>query len=762
MHRRLRATVSRLVLTAYSCRMTTEEEPSSAHAAGIAPGRADQPLFIATIGLSSFTLFSFELLAGRLVLPVFGGAPSVWTTALCFFTGVVFFGYLYAHLIATRLGQRVGGVVHLAVAMTVAGAALLAPTDLTTLRYPGMPAALNVLLVLLVVAGAPAFLLATTTPLLSAWFSGRGRNPWWLYAVSNAASLAGLLAYPLLIEPFVPLSAQRTAAGIVLVVYLVLLLGVVVSGLRARPAAPVTPTRIERSARPALRQQAAWLFAAAIPAGLLSATTTHLATDHVSAPLLWIGPLGIYLGSFVIAFSARGRRVLPLAEKLVPAAATLMWVPFIARVAWPAPVLIATLLASFAVLAVAIHGRLALSRPDERHLTGFYLVVSAGGLLATAFVALVAPLVLNDVYEYPILLVGGLVALSLLPGAAWTPKAGRGAALQAAGTRLLPYLAMSALVVGAVAVQSLDSALFVGALSMVGALAIIAGRSPRALAVASTLAILATLLVFSPTPLVRVRSFFGITEVREARSGTARSAIHGTTLHGLQFADARRLEPTAYYVRSGPLGDVIDNLHERRPAGANIGLVGLGIGTSAAYQRPTDSMTYFEIDQSVVDLARDRRYFTYLSDAPNTPRIVIGDGRLSLATEPSATFDLLILDAFSSDVVPAHPLTREAMRGYVRALKPGGVIAFHLTNRHFELVPAVAETARSIGLDARARTYAPDAGEQERLAAEPSMWLVIGGPEDMAWFDAADWVEPGVGPILTDDYSDTMRLLRWR
>lgn len=748
--------------TAYSCRMTNEDTPTSSHPVDPAPRRASKPLFIATIGLSSFTLFAFELLAGRLVLPVFGGAPSVWTTTLCFFTGVVFFGYLYAHLVATRLGQRVGGVVHLAVAATLSGVALLGPVDLAAWRYPEMPAALNVLLVLLVVAGAPAFLLATTTPLLSAWFSGRGHNPWWLYAVSNAASLAGLLAYPLLIEPLVPLSAQRTALGIVLFAYVMLLAGIVASGLRTRAVTPDTAARPDHSPRPRLSQQAAWLFAAAIPAGLLSATTTHLATDHVSAPLLWIGPLGIYLGSFVIAFSARGRRVLPLAEKLVPAAATLMWVPFIARVAWPAPVLIATLLASFAVLAVAIHGRLALSRPDERHLTGFYLVVSAGGLLATAFVALAAPLVFNDVYEYPILLVGGLVALSLLPGASWTPKAGRGAALQAAGTRLLPYLAMSALVVGAVYAQSLASALFVGVIMVIGALTIIAGRSPRALAVASTVAILAMLLVFSPTPLVRVRSFFGITEVREAPGGTARSEIHGTTLHGLQFTDARRLEPTAYFVRSGPLGDVIANLVERNPAGASLGVVGLGIGTIAAYERPTDSMTYFEIDQSVVDLARDRRYFTYLSDAPNTPRIVLGDGRLSLAEEPSATFDLLLLDAFSSDAVPAHLLTREAMRGYVRALKPGGVIAFQLTNRHFELVPAVAETARSIGLVARARTYTPNASERERLAAEPSKWLVIGSPQDMAWFDAVDWVEPGVGPVLTDDYSDTMRLLRWR
>ncbi len=741
--------------------MMTEAAPTPALADELAPRRIGSPLFIATIALSSFTLFALELLAGRLALPVFGGTPSVWTTALCFFTGVVFLGYVYSHFVATRLGPRVGGVVHLAVAGAAVAATLLAPTDLTVLRDPAMPAALNVLVVLVMVAGAPSFLLATTTPLLSAWFSARGRDPWWLYAVSNGASLAGLLAYPLLIEPFVPLSAQRSALGALLTALFALLAGVVVGGFRMRReashavAAPTAP-------RPALRRHAVWLFAAAVPAGLLSATTTHLATDHLSAPLLWIGPLGIYLASFVVAFSERGRRVLPLAEKLVPAAVTLMWVPFVARLSWPVAVLVPVMLGSFAVLAVAIHGRLALSRPDEAHLTGFYVTVSAGGLLATAFVALAAPLLFSDVYEYPILLIGGLVALALLPGERWTPTGGPQEALKASGLGLLPYVALSALLIATVSPGLGSSAIFLSMVLLIGMLTIAMGRGPRSLAVGSAAAIIVLMLLFSPAHLVRVRTFFGITEVRDDLSGAARSEIHGTTLHGLQFTDERRIEPTSYFVRTGPLGDVFEHLHARTPGGGDIGVVGLGIGTIAAYARANDSMAYFEVDQAVVDLALDPRYFSYLADAATQPRIVLGDGRLSLTGEPARALDLLVLDAFSSDSVPAHLLTREAMQAYARELKPGGVIAFQLTNRHFELVPAVSSTAKSIGLEARMLDYTPTVAERERLAALPSRWLVVGSGADLAWFDAHGWTLPPSGPVLTDDYSDMVRLLRWR
>ncbi len=471
----------------------------------------------------------------------------MWTTALCFFTATVFAGYGYAHLVATRLGQRTGGVLHATLAAAVAVAALLAPHDLGGLRLPGAGPALNVLALLTVIAGPPALLLATTTPLLSAWYSGRGRDPWWLYAVSNAASLLGLLAYPFVLEPLVPLSAQRTALGWLLALFALPLAGVAATaprGAHAERPAPATP-------RPPLARMAAWVFAAAVPAGLLSATTTAIATDQVSTPLLWVGPLAIYLCSFVVAFSERGRRVLPFAERLLPAAVTVMWVPFVAHVSWPVPVLLAALLGSFAVIAVALHGRLALSRPDGSHLTGFYLAVSGGGLLATAFVALAAPVLFSGVYEYPVLLVGALAAASMLPGPAWPSAAGPGGTLRAAGARLLPFAIAGALLLASIATG--PQAPLVGAVLALGALVLAVGSGPRSLALATAAAIVALTVAFSPPYLVRVRTFFGITEVRSAEQGTAFAEIHGTTLHGIQFTDARRAEPTAYFdVGSSP------------------------------------------------------------------------------------------------------------------------------------------------------------------------------------------------------------------
>ena len=649
---------------------------------------------VAATAVSAFLLFTLELYAGRVVLPVFGGSPAVWTTALCFFTTVVFLGYLYAHLLITRATWRLARWIHLVLVVAALAAAAFAPHDLLALRSPGLAPALNVLVVLAAIAGLPAFLLATTTPLVSARIAAQGEDPWWLYAASNAASLGGLLAYPLLIEPWLALSAQRIGAATLLGLLAVLLTTV----LLARSEAP-RERALETSPKLAMRRQLVWLLAACMPAGLLSATTTLLTTDHASAPWLWIGPLGVYLGSFVVAFSERGRRFLPLAERLVPAAATLLWVAYVARVDWPVLVVVPMVLLAFAVIAIAVHGRLALDRPAEAHLTRFYLWVSAGGGLATAFVALLAPLVFEDVYEYPLLLVGALGALATL-----TPPAERGdrmprAALQAAAGRLAPLLALGLVVLATLAPAPGPSATFVAVLLVLGAVAVALGTSPRALTLTTAVTIGLALLVFAPHPVERVRSFFGVTDIVESPDGEAFAEIHGTTLHGLQYRDARASEPTAYFVREGPLGDIFAEVQTGNAEGADIGVVGLGIGTIAAYARPADALTYLEIDQTIVDLARDERYFTYLSEAATTPEILLGDGRLLLAEWPAGSLDLLVLDAFSSDSVPTHLLTREAMATYARALRADGVIAFQLTNRHFDLVGAVGTTARAAGLE---------------------------------------------------------------
>ena len=752
---------------------------------------------VAAIGLSAFAMFSLELVAGQLVLPVFGGVPAAWATTLCFFTGVLFAGYLYAHLLISKVSLRRGVLIHLAVATAAVAGTVAVPGHIATLRVPGLADAPNVLLVLAVVAGAPAFLFSATTPLLSAWYA-RMRRPardatadddrqaFWLYAASNGASLAAVLGYPFLVQPFVPLSVQRN-----LIVAAVAGLGALLVAIAPRvwaldepPAAPTSlalPARVpgpasasaqaavgtqRAAAAPAtnltVRRQLRWLAAAIVPAGLLSATTTAITTDLVAAPFLWVWPLAIYLVSFVVAFSESGRRLLPRIEWLVPAAATLLWVPSLVFGSWPAVPLVGVVLSSFGVLACAVHGRLAVDRPDEAQLTRFYLVVSAGGVLATAFVAVVAPLLFPGVFEYPLLIVGGLGVLAVTRSAddrsPWAPFRPWQPAAMAAVRRLIPYGVLGLLFLALVLDQG-DQVAIVAFLLAVGAGIIAVARSYRTLAALSGAAIVILSVALWAHPLLQQRTFFGVLQVRVSNEGAAREEYSGATLHGVQFTDTRRTTPTSYYVRNGPLGDVFDDLALRAPAAA-IGVVGLGTGTIAAYERPGDSLTFFEIDPAVAAIATDGRWFTYLADAAGPVRTVIGDARLSLDAEPAASFDVLVLDAFSSDNVPAHLLTREAMAGYRRVMRPGGIIAFHVSNRSYDLSPGVASTARSLGLAARQLWYVPGPARIRAEAATASDWVVVGDSADIVRFSRRGWGTPRPGPVLTDDFSDLLRMLR--
>jgi SAM-dependent methyltransferase len=646
-------------------------------------------------------------------------------------------------------------MVHLIVAAAMVVATFLGPTSATHLRDANMPEALNVLMALLVICGPPSFLLASTTPLLSAWFAGEARDAWWLYAASNAASLLALIAYPFVLEPFMPLSVQWVALRFGLLAFVAVLTFIVFT--RRSDTAVHAAAALPRTRALGWRRVARWLFLAFVPAGLLTATTSFLTTDLVSAPLIWIGPLAIYLASFVVAFSERGRRVLPVVDRLVPAAATLLWLPYVAPVGWPVVPLVVIILGSFAVLATAVHGRLAQSRPESEHLTHFYLLLSLAGVIATALVGVGAPMLLPDIYEFPALLVFALVALAM---------AGRTTvgdvlrkplvAAREVVARLIPYGAVGALLVSFTGTADAG----VMALLTLGGMVVVFALTPRILVPMTIVAMLAALVALSAMPgateLFIGRSFFGVSKVVNV-DGQQR-LYSGTTLHGVQFTDARSADPTTYYAAASPLGDVFAELRTRSAA-ADIGVVGLGAGVVAAYAETADRLTYFEIDPLVVQLASDPHYFSYLTDSPAQIEIVLGDGRLTLADEPAASFDVLVLDAFSSDSVPPHLLTAEAIVSYLRVLRPGGVLAFNLSNRYYDLAPAVAATARSLGFEAQVRAFEPSAEQVARHAVTASVWLVI-APNG---FDVAGWsVVTQPGPVLTDDYPDLLRVLRWR
>jgi len=731
-----------------------------------------QLLSVVAIALSSASMFTLELLSGQRVLPIFGGSPGVWATALCFFTIVLMGGYAYAHVLVTRVGRRKAGVIHVCLAIAALIAAILDPGSIASLRIDGLAETVNVLFVLVIIAGLPAFLFSTTTPLLSAWYSRDGSDPWWLYAASNAASLIGVLAYPFIIQPVLPLSVQRV--GLVGAVGLfALLLVTIVLRDRSMPdasagaSADADADDDERaagvdariSAAPDRWRQARWLATAFVPAGLLAATTNYITTDLISAPLLWIGPLAIYLASFTIAFSDVGRRrILPVAERLVPAAATLLWIPWLLPYSWPVSAVLLLELCSFAVLAIAIHGRLATDRPSRRHLTRFYLVLSLGGVLATAFVALLAPLVFTGIDEYPILIVAAIAVMVILPGPDLGPHR-TGIRALALGTviRVAPYAAAAALFL-ILSSRERTAIVSLSSLLIVGGVLIALVRPYKLLAPISAILIVVLAVAVMPHALVERRTFFGVTTVQTAANGLAHAEYSGTTLHGIEYLDSRSEQPTSYYIPSGPFGDVFKDLRGRT-AGANIGVVGLGTGTIASFAQKGDSLTFYEIDPAVIDIAQDPAYFTYLSGAAVKPKIVPGDGRLSLESVPPDTFDLLVLDAFTSDAPPAHLLTQEAMQTYERAMRPGGIIVYNVSNRYYDLGGAIMSTANSIGLAARQLEYIPGQANIDQYSAAGSTLVVVGSTDDMLRFQNMGWGGGAPGPVLTDDFFDLLRML---
>lgn len=738
--------------------------------------------FALPIGLSAFLLFSVEPLIGRLVLPVFGGAPAVWATTLFFFQAVLLCGYLYAHLSVTVFG-RWGPPIHLVLAGLAFVVLLNAPSRLGELRNDEVTPVVDLLGLLIALVGLPAFVLTTTTPLLSGWFHAahgdREGDSYWLYALSNGGSLIALLAYPLIIEPRLGLGTQR---GLWAIGYAALMVFIVLAAIRALPdlmarrsapaVAPEPPMgsvadgAADTAPRPVdWPRRVRWLLLAAIPSGLLAAVTNFIATDLVSAPLLWVMPLALYLASFIVAFSPRGQRVVGLAAAAAPAMITLLWVPYGSAGGWPILVLLVAELVAFATISIALHGRLAQDRPDPTHLTEFYLILSTGGALASAFVAIIAPSLFPDIWEYPILLVGALVGLATLSAHSAVPRMGRRGLdfrpfVAGFWRRVVPYGVGSALLAFAlIASGSLAAEAGIRWLLVGGAILAVGGR-PWFLAVATAFVLGLATFVLKPAAEFQDRSFFGVTEVIRPGSGGVTFLMNGTTVHGAQLTDpAKRRTPISYYGADGPVGDIFEvGAASSAVDPKRVAIVGLGAGGLAAYEDVWMSMTFFEIDPVVVEAASDPRYFTFLSDAPGRPDIVIGDARLSLVEEPDGAYDLLVMDAFSSDAIPLHLITVEAITDELRIVAQDGVIAFNVSNRYWDLSPAISAALQELSVTTLRQTGS--GGDGEGLL--PSTWLVASrSAERVAALRARGWADatPADRPF-TDDYADLLSYLR--
>lgn len=727
------------------------------------------PFTLAVFTLASFVsatlLFLVQPMIGKMVLPLLGGTPAVWNTCMVFFQAVLLAGYLYAHALTSRLARRPQMALH-AVVLLLPLLCLPISVDTEVLRGGEASAVGRLLVVLLVSAGLPFFVVSTSAPLLQRWFAGTGhpagRDPYFLYAASNCGSLLALLAYPTLIEPHLRLSGQSRlwVAGYVALAALILVCAAL--ALRSSPLPAAEAPETAEAGRPTPFRRLHWVALAFVPSSLMLGATTFVTTDIASVPLLWVLPLALYLLSFVVAFARPPLWLRRALVRVLPAGVLIVIFLILAEVRPASDVLGAMIGLHLGVLflaAVVCHGELAALRPSAADLTEFYLWMSFGGVLGGLFNALLAPLIFRTVAEYPLAL---LLACLLLPRASDWRLDKRWADLGApVAVGVLALCLLSGLLPVLQKPEQLGTFLRFGTPLLLCALFV--GRPVRfALALGAVLAANGLYASTNPNTLHRERSFFGVLEVE--RWGDSHRLVHGTTMHGMQSLDpARRGEPLTYYHRQGPIGQVMA-ARERAGDLRGIAVIGLGTGTMAAYGGPGRRVTFYEIDPAVVRIAGDPRYFTYLRDCRErggVVDIVLGDARLRLGEARGKTYDVIVVDAFSSDAIPIHLLTREALELYLSRLAENGVVAFHISNRYLALGPVLGNLAQKLGLAGRTQHDDPDWD----ILKSGSDWLVIARRREALGALARDarWellpLRRATG-VWTDDFSNVFGALR--
>jgi len=721
--------------------------------------RVAPALFAATLFASALLLFGVQPMFTKMVLPMLGGAPAVWSVAMVFFQAALLIGYAYAHLLARTLNAGQAALVHLGV---LAAAALTLPIGVA--HGFDIPPSTGIGLWLIALfamsIGLPFAALSASAPLLQSWFAASGhvqaRNPYVLYAASNLGSFAALLAYPLALESLLTLRTQAWAwsagfAGLAVLIAFAAMIAVRGNG---------TVPHIASVQRPSWRDRAVWAALAAIPAGLVIAVTAYISTDIAAAPLLWVMPLALYLLTFVAVFREKPWFSHDLVLKVVPFLVAPLAITLLGgdREYWLASMAL-NLVALFA-LALACHGEVYARRPAPALLTEFYLWTSFGGVVGGIFAGLLAPHLFHTTYEYPILVTAALLAL---PGALSGP-------LRAFLWRVSPAIAVALLagflyaVVGFRVPGGLALTLQVVLVTLV-ALMLLQRRDPARFAALAACAFIITGLWQPGLRLIeQTRSFFGVHRVVETITGTHRMLVHGNTIHGaerVRESDGTpvpgRPEPLTYYYFGGPISEVTKAA--RAAAGGklgNVAVVGLGAGSMACHRENGETWTFFEIDPEVVRLARDPNMFRFLSTcAPDAP-VVLGDARLTLAASPQQ-FDLIVLDAFSSDAIPTHLLTREALRGYLAHLSPHGMLLLHISNRHLELARVVAAVGATEGLTTLVKTDRNNVDFMTELRAAAMVAVLARNEADFGALRGADgWEKTDAGEVVawTDDYSD--------
>jgi hypothetical protein len=713
-------------------------------------------LFMATIFLSASLLFFVQPLFTKIVLPAIGGAPAVWTTAMLFFQAVLIAGYLYAHLSTKYLSVTAQLVLHL---MLWAVALLFLPLSIQTgWRFdPDSPVAYQTLILFALGVGMPFVVLSANAPLIQSWYAKSdgpsADDPYFLYGASNLGSLSALLAFPLVAEPLFgagQIGWGWTAGFVALGGFLAL------SGLSARNGRTV-PTAQSDSDKPTVKDYCRWIVLAFIPSSLMLALTSKISTDIGSFPLVWVLPLALYLLTFVLSFSNRPwirGRTLDTAF-LLSVAIFAMTLTGMKLFHVTIPMTIVLLLAFFFV-AMKAHKALYYARPGHNSLTIFYVTMSVGGALGGLFNAILAPIIFDNLHEARITIV---MAAALVfvggskPTMSSTIKAVIAVVCIIAAPLLYDWIAIDTLAM----ITGLSLSL-----SLLLLVAVYVGRQDRIIIFAALIAVLSIgLLTTSGSAVFRDRSFFGIHIVKD--NETTRLYINGTTIHGAQnldeLTDGAAPEPLYYYHPDGPMAQVLTSA--KGQAATDIGIVGLGVGSLSCYRRPGQNWQFYEIDAMVDRVARDPSLFTFMSTcAPDAPTH-IGDARIVLAQQVDAQYDVLVLDAYSSDSVPIHLTTNEALMLYQDRVKLGGIVLFHISNRYYDISRPLGRSADDLGLTALIQRYQGDPSDAGNSSSD--VVIMSDSPDSLTEFTA----DPRWTPlhsdgdrIWTDDYANLLSILK--
>jgi hypothetical protein len=725
-------------------------------------------VYTAAIFVSALLLFSVQPLFTKMVLPRLGGSPAVWSVAMVFFQALLLAGYAYAHFL-TQLRSR---VLPVAIHLLLLGFALLS-LPLSIAGHWGDPPnsgyALWLLGLFAASIGLPFFALAANNPLLQAWFVRTGHpagpDPYFLYASSNIGSFLALLSYPLLIEPIFSLRMQNLIWTGGYGVLIALIAGCGVLLLRSPvTVASLLSTDVSDAPAPRWPLRLRWIFLAAVPSGLLIAVTAHISTDVAAAPLLWVLPLSLYLLTWVLVFQSRP--LLP--HKWMLALQPLAIAGVVVLLAFGGEQNLALTLGGhqlcFFVIAMACHGELARTRPAAKYLTGFYVALSFGGMVGGLFAGLIAPYTFSWVAEYPILL--ATAALCRPAANERLPKITRWYWI------LLAVIAAALLVpagmTGKVTTYLEDHRVWVaGAVGVLAALLalLLNGGRWKLFATAALALVLIRAYPADDGRVETVRSFFGVHKIVVTSDGHYHVLMHGTTIHGAQKylnADGSKVtgrpEPITYYHKDGGIGRAITAIRERKGAPLKVAVIGVGAGTLTCAARPGEDWTYFEIDQTMVDTASDPKYFSYIKSCAPDFKPVIGDARLTFAKEPDGVYDLIIVDAYSSDAIPIHLATEEAMAIYKAKLAPQGAVVMHVSNRHLELESVVVGIADAN--DLKSWVYNEDSGRDDEYIFSTDVVISAREDADVGKLATSDkWTEtdPTEGErVWTDDYSNIL------